>query len=463
MRSLARRLGIEVRRQQAEECRVLATVTSLNTDHGLHEAFDAFYGIIFQVNRRQHMRGGDQASDAAKAKRRRGVDHADIEPFGGIGEILLQGDDGSSIAAIDIRQGAVGRRQRDTVVFASDNPGRRLEEIGRGGRHRMLLERVCRVALRINIDHQNPAASFRHEPGQMHSKRRLADAALLIVDDDRVHRLNPDETICARFIDFPPPACRTYRPDLDETGLLIPGCWFEPTPLMDQRVAHNPENRAQNPLPEESGRPSQKKEGADSKPVHITGQATVLLTKTTETGSAAAPCPVGLNQHVLGPSPGYDVRNGRKDETEPKPRDADRGLAPRGTRPKAKNFGGEGQAQGIPAEPRLLMDAASEKSSPAVDRAVDDHGYPAMRSGATTRAEEDPMIITFPGSRKVGNIACNAAERHPRPLKPASGKVPGLPIAQARRFSWSRELICDIRIGPRENSPTSAFRVSPRK
>jgi len=151
------------------------------------------------------MRGGNQASDAAKAKRRRGVDHADIEPFGGVGEILLQGQDGSSIAAIDIRQGAVGRRQRDAVVFASDNPGRQLEEIGRRGRPCMLLERVCRVALRINIDHQNPAASFRHEPGQMHSKRRLADAALLIVDDDRVHRANLDESICAHFIDFPSP------------------------------------------------------------------------------------------------------------------------------------------------------------------------------------------------------------------------------------------------------------------
>jgi hypothetical protein len=65
--------------------------------------------------------------------------------------------------------------------------------------------------------------------------------------------------------------CRAYRHDLDETGLLIPGYWFEPTPATNQRVAHNPENRAQNLLPEESGRPSQKKEGAESKPVfHIT-------------------------------------------------------------------------------------------------------------------------------------------------------------------------------------------------
>jgi hypothetical protein len=66
------------------------------------------------------------------------------------------------------------------------------------------VERVGRVALCIDIDHQNPAASFRHEPGQMNSEGRLADAALLIVDDDRVHRVNLDETICARLIHVPP-------------------------------------------------------------------------------------------------------------------------------------------------------------------------------------------------------------------------------------------------------------------
>ena len=207
--------------------------------------------------------------------------------------------------------------------------------------------------------------------------------------------------------------CCAYRHDLNETGPLHPRCWFEPTLAMDQRLPDNLKSPALNPLPEESGRPSQKKEGAESKPVHITGQATVVLTEDNRNRKRSrAPCPVGLNQHVLGPAPGYDVRNGRDDETEPKPRDAGRGRAPRGTRPKAKNFGDEGRAQGIPAEPRLRMDPASEKSSPTVDRAVGGHGYPAMQRGATTRAEEDPMIITFTGSRKVGNIACNAAERH---------------------------------------------------
>ena len=86
-----------------------------------------------------------------------------------------------------------------------------------------------------------------------------------------------------------------------------------------------------------------------------------------------------------------------------------------------------------------------------------------MQPGATARAEEDPVIIAFTGSREVGNIACMRRTTSLRPLKPEPDPVPRLPIAQARRFSWSRELICDIRIGPRENSPTSAFRVSPRK
>src|SRR6266702_7530431 len=88
------------------------------------------------------------------------------------------------------------------------------------------------------------------------------------------------------------------------------------------------------------GRPSRKKEGAESEPVHITGQATVALTEDNRNRKRSrAPCPVGLNQHVLGLAPGCGVRNGRNDETEPKPRDAGRRRAPRGNRPKANNFG----------------------------------------------------------------------------------------------------------------------------
>jgi hypothetical protein len=50
-------------------------------------------------------------------------------------------------------------------------------------------------------------------------------------------------------------------------------------PLRTLRVPDNVENRAQNPLPEESGGPSQKIKGAQSKRVHITGQVTVVLTE----------------------------------------------------------------------------------------------------------------------------------------------------------------------------------------
>jgi hypothetical protein len=49
------------------------------------------------------------------------------------------------------------------------------------------------------------------------------------------------------------------------------------------------------------GRPSQKKEVAESEPVHITGQATVVLTEDNRNRKRSrAPCPVGLNQQVLG-------------------------------------------------------------------------------------------------------------------------------------------------------------------
>jgi hypothetical protein len=146
--------------------------------------------------------------------------------------------------------------------------------------------------------------------------------------------------------------CRAYRHDLDETGLRFPECWFEPTPAMDQRVPDNLENPARNRLSEESGsaEPKERRRRVGTSSHHWTGDSGVDEDIRYRKRSRA-PCPVGLNQHVLGLAPGCDVRNGRNDETQPKPRDARRGRAPRGNRPKAKNFGSEGRAQGIPAEP----------------------------------------------------------------------------------------------------------------
>ena len=249
--------------------------------------------------------------------------------------------------------------------------------------------------------------------------------------------------------------CRAYRHDLNETGLLMPGCWFEPTTAMDHRVPDNLKNRAQNPLPEESGRPSQMKKGAKSKPVRIG-----LTDNTGDVGrqpkpeAQPRPCPVGLNQHVLGPASGYDVRNGRNDETEPKPRDAGRGRAPRGTRPKAKNFGSEGLAEGIPAEPRLRTDPVSEKSSPAVDRAVGGHRYPAMRPGATARAEKDRVITALTSSREIGNIAClrrTTSLRHPQAgtlfpfLHRSSSSLFVEPGIDLRHQDWPKGKFPDLR------------------
>src|SRR6266540_6759673 len=50
----------------------------------------------------------------------------------------------------------------------------------------------------------------------------------------------------------------------------------------------------------------------------------------------------------------------------------------------------------------LAVDPASEKSSPAVDRAVGGHWYPAARPGATARAEKDRLIAAFTSSREIG-------------------------------------------------------------
>ena len=102
------------------------------------------------------------------------------------------------------------------------------------------------------------------------------------------------------------------------------------------------------------GRPSQKKEGAESKPVHITGQATVVLTEDNRNRkSSRAPCPVGLNQHVLGLATDCDVRNGRNDETEPKsPRDAGKKASPaRPPGPKATNFCAESARKESQSDP----------------------------------------------------------------------------------------------------------------
>ena len=71
--------------------------------------------------------------------------------------------------------------------------------------------------------------------------------------------------------------------------------------------------------------------------------------------------------------------------------------------------------------------------------------------------------IGFDAATKAPSNSTSTASSDHNASARAGGAKRCLPIRQAVRFSWSRELICDIRIGPRENSPTSAFRVSPRK
>src|SRR4051794_36096404 len=83
--------------------------------------------------------------------------------------------------------------------------------------------------------------------------------------------------------------CRAYRHDFHETGLLISGYWFEPTPATDQRVRTILKTRHEIACQKSQGRPSQMKEGAESEPVHITGQATVALTEDNRNRKRSAP------------------------------------------------------------------------------------------------------------------------------------------------------------------------------
>src|SRR3954453_6354907 len=68
MGPLTGRLRVEVRRQQPEELRILAAIAPLHADHGLHQPFDAFDRIVFEIDRGEHMRGRNQTADTAQSK-----------------------------------------------------------------------------------------------------------------------------------------------------------------------------------------------------------------------------------------------------------------------------------------------------------------------------------------------------------------------------------------------------------
>jgi hypothetical protein len=148
------------------------------------------------------------------------------------------------------------------------------------------------------------------------------------------------------------------------------------------------------------GRPSQKKEGAESKPVHITGQATVVLTEDNRNRkSSRAPCPVGLNQHVLGPAPDYDVRNGRNDET--------------GRSRETRAEGERKESQRSPAcgwirQAKNLFQRSTEPPAAIGIAACDRERQLEPRR---------TVITAFASSREIGDIAClrrTTSLRHPQ-------------------------------------------------
>ncbi len=207
------------------------------------------------------------------------------------------------------------------------------------------------------------------------------------------------KAICARFIDFPPPTTvRAYRHDLDETGLSSPSVGLNQHPLWTS--AFRTILKTQHKIPCQKSQVAEPKEKAPSRNQfasldrRVGSHAGTLTEDNRNRKRSRAPCRVGLNQHVLELAPACDVRNGRKDETEPKP--ARRGQKASAARHPAegKEFWRRGAAQGIPVGARCRMNPASEFFSSG-RRAVDGHRYPAMQPGATARAEERRVIIAF--------------------------------------------------------------------
>ena len=108
----------------------------------------------------------------------------------------------------------------------------------------------------------------------------------------------------------------------------------------------------------------------------------------------------------------------------------------------------------------------------AADTTVPSEAYDQHQQGQSRLRDDDRRFDAGARYREMSNrwtplqrdrIRQHRLAQRTRSLR---GRKPirlGPPMAHARRFSWRWELICDIRIGPRENSPTSAFRVSPRK
>ena len=155
--------------------------------------------------------------------------------------------------------------------------------------------------------------------------------------------------------------CRAYRHDLDETGLLIPGCWFEPTPAMDQRVPDNLENPAQNPLPEESGgRAKQRRRPVKTSSHHWTGDIGGAG-RQPKPNAQPRPCPVGLNQHVLRLRHlAMSVLAGTTKQSRSPPRRGQRASAARHPGRRQIILAPRARAQGIPVRPRFRMNPARE-------------------------------------------------------------------------------------------------------
>jgi hypothetical protein len=161
--------------------------------------------VVLALDRDEHLIAGHERVERQQPQRRWAVDEDVVRPIfrwelrdvrlDGATEPVLASHDGDQL---DLRAGQVDRRRDALQVGAGRRRVHDLAEravadqcvVDRRRAHGVLdAECGARVALRIEVDHQRSQTVEGQRHAQVHRRRRLADAALLVGDGD-----DPDPT-----------------------------------------------------------------------------------------------------------------------------------------------------------------------------------------------------------------------------------------------------------------------------
>jgi hypothetical protein len=190
-------------------------------------------------------------------------------------------------------------------------------------------------------------------------------------------------------------------------------------------VPQNPESQAQNPLPEESGRPSHSWKEALSRDEFASIGLAHTGVDARHQKQSACPSRVGSNQHVL-----RRRHLAWEDEQSRRPPNLDEGKSRSAPQTESIEFcadGSSGSQSGLRYRINLASGFLSIVDAPPTAKSH------AARSDGSSR--ERPVIVASAGPRKIGNVACLRRTTSLRPLKPESnpaGSYPSLTLVAFR-------------------------------